>query len=96
VLRSDAYEMTGDGRVALAERRGGSAPLVDLDGEFFKLVRDFEARFSRGTPSLVECERLAVRGDVHFGRDVACRGRVTVEQDGSGPLEIEDGAVLQG
>ena len=30
VLRSDAYELRGDGRVALAAQRDGAAPLVDL------------------------------------------------------------------
>jgi UTP--glucose-1-phosphate uridylyltransferase len=39
----------------------------------------------------VECERLAVEGDVTFGADVVVRGSVTV----TGPREIEDGAVLE-
>ena len=96
VLRSDAYELRGDGRVALAAQRDGAAPLVDLDDDFFKLVRDFDERFAAGAPSLAACDRLTVRGDVRFGRGVACRGEVTVEQRGRDPLEIEDGAVLEG
>jgi UTP--glucose-1-phosphate uridylyltransferase len=96
VLRSDAYELTGDGRVALAAGRDGSAPLVDLDDDFFKLVRDFEERFAGGPPSLVACDRLTVLGDVRFGSDVTCRGEVTVEQRGPEPLEIEHGTVLGG
>ena len=96
VLRSDAYELRGDGRVALAAQRDGAAPLVDLDDDFFKLVRDFDERFAAGAPSLAACDRLTVRGDVRFGRGVACRGEVTVEQRGPGPLDIEDGAVLEG
>jgi UTP--glucose-1-phosphate uridylyltransferase len=63
---------------------------VDLDDDHYKLLRDFDSRFPEGAPSLVECERLAVEGDVTFGRDVVVRGAVTVR----GP-RVEDGAVLE-
>jgi UTP--glucose-1-phosphate uridylyltransferase len=96
-LRSDAYVLHGDGRIALAsERSGDGAPLVDLDPAHFKLVRDFDDRFAAGAPSLVGCERLAVRGDVAFGGRVVVRGSVTIEQGGDGQRRIEDGAVLEG
>ena len=96
-LRSDAYELTGDARIVLAaQRRDERAPLVQLDPEFFKLVRDFEARLPAGPPSLVEAQRLTVRGDVAFGADVVVRGAVTIEHTGDGQRRIEDGAVLEG
>jgi UTP--glucose-1-phosphate uridylyltransferase len=91
-VRSDAYELAGDWTVRLAASRDGRPPLVELDAGHFKLLRDFEARFAAGPPSLAECERLTVEGDVSFGREVVVRGSVTVE----GPARIEDGAVLQG
>jgi UTP--glucose-1-phosphate uridylyltransferase len=94
-LRSDAYLLTGDARVVPAEGRDGP-PLIDLDDEHFKLLGDFEARFPAGAPSLVACERLQVAGDVRFGARVVVRGSVTVEHDGAGQLQIEDGAVLEG
>jgi UTP--glucose-1-phosphate uridylyltransferase len=92
VLRSDAYVLSDDFHVDLAEQRGGRAPLVELDDDHFKLVGDFDARFPAGAPSLVDAERLQVRGDVRFGRGVVVRGSAVVE----GPREIEDGAVLSG
>lgn len=96
-LRSDAYELTPDGRMALAEGRAAQgAPLVQLDAQFFKLVRDFEARFAAGPPSLVHAQRLTVRGDVAFGADVVVRGEVTVEHRGDGQRRIDDGSVLEG
>ena len=95
-LRSDAYVLGEDARVELAAERDGTPPVVDLDDEFFKLLRDFDARFPAGAPSLVACERLAVEGDVTFGGGVVVRGTVRVAPDGDGPLRIEDGAVLQG
>jgi UTP--glucose-1-phosphate uridylyltransferase len=91
-LRSDAYVLTDEAIVELAPERDGTPPVVDLDDDHYKLLRDFDARFPAGAPSLVECERLAVEGDVTFGREVVVRGSVTV----SGPRQIEDGAVLEG
>ena len=95
VIRSDAYVLHDDGRVELAPEREGSVPFVDLDGDFFKLLRDFDARFAHGPPSLVQAERLEVEGDVAFGRDVVVRGSVRVVNDGDEQMRIEDGAVLE-
>jgi UTP--glucose-1-phosphate uridylyltransferase len=94
-LRSDAYEVADDFRVALAAARDGSPPDVSLDPEFFKLVADFEPRFAAGAPSLRSCDRLVVRGDVTFGADVVVRGDVEVEAHG-GPVHLADGTVLDG
>jgi UTP--glucose-1-phosphate uridylyltransferase len=94
-LRSDAYVVTDDFRVEPAEGRDGP-PVVDLDDDHYKLLRDFEARFPSGAPSLVGCDRLTVEGDVEFGADVVVRGAVTVEHEGDGRLRIEDGTLLEG
>jgi UTP--glucose-1-phosphate uridylyltransferase len=91
-LRSDAY-VIGEGRaVHLAPEREGVPPFVDLDADHYKLVRDFDARFPAGAPSLVACDALHVAGDVRFGRDVVVRGQVSLE----GPAQVPDGAVLEG
>ena len=86
----------GDYQVELAPERDERPPFVDLDSRWFKLLPDFEAHFPAGPPSLVECERLVVTGDVLFGRGVVVRGRVTIENEGEGQLRLEDGAVLDG
>ncbi|HET9736820.1 MAG TPA: UTP--glucose-1-phosphate uridylyltransferase [Solirubrobacteraceae bacterium] len=91
-LRSDAYVLGDDAQVVLAPERDGTPPVVDLDSSYYKLLRDFDARFPAGAPSLVGCERLAVEDDVTFGRDVVVRGVVTVR----GPRAVDDGAVLEG
>jgi len=93
VLRSDAYELTERGRVALAPQRveaAEGAPLVQLDARYFKLVRDFDARFPHGAPSLAGADRLTVDGDVTFGRDITVRGTVRID----GPATVGDGEVL--
>jgi UTP--glucose-1-phosphate uridylyltransferase len=94
-LRSDAYEVRADGRVALVDDRAGSPPDVVLDPDHFKLVADFEPRFAAGAPSLRACDRLVVRGDVTFGAGVVVRGDVEIEARG-GPVHLEDGTVLEG
>ncbi len=93
VLRSDAYELTDGAQVRLVPERS-AAPLVDLDKPY-KLVGDFDARFPYGAPSLLRCERLSVKGDWTFGRDVSAIGVATVEAAGS-PGTIADGTVLGG
>jgi UTP--glucose-1-phosphate uridylyltransferase len=54
VVRSDAYELAGDWTVRLAPSRDGRPPLVELDADHFKLLRDFEARSAAlgGWPAL--------------------------------------------
>ncbi len=94
-LRSDAYVLSEDEHVELAEGRS-AAPLVELDSSFYKRLRDCEARFPDGVPSLVECERISIRGDVRFGAGVIARGAVSIEHDGTGQLAIEPGTVLEG
>jgi UTP--glucose-1-phosphate uridylyltransferase len=91
-LRSDAY-VIGEGRaVHLAPQREGTPPLVDLDTDYYKLVADFDQRFSEGPPSLVACDSLRVVGDVAFGADVVVRGDVVVE----GVERVASGTVLEG
>ena len=90
-LRSDAYVIRDDERVELAPERE-APPYIDLDPDYYKLIRDFEKRFPGGAPSLVECERLVVKGDVTFGRGIVVVGSVTLE----GPAEIENAAELGG
>jgi UTP--glucose-1-phosphate uridylyltransferase len=94
-LRSDCYELSADARVVPVPGLDGGPPLVDLDPAHYRLLGDFEARFPAGAPSLVDCRRLTVRGDVTFGSGVVARGDVTVE-GGDRPRRVPDGAVLEG
>jgi len=95
-LRSDAYVIDEHRRVVVSPERTRGPLLVDLDPDSYKLLPDFEERFPQGPPSLVECDRFTVRGDVEFGRDVVARGRVEIDRAGEGRTHIEDGAVLEG
>ncbi len=90
-VRSDAYELLPDGRVALDPSRS-SPPTVALDSRHYRFVDELERRFPSGPPSLRRCESLRVTGDVTFGAGVAVVGRVHVQ----GPGEVAAGAELSG
>ena len=94
-LRSDAYEIDERRQVVVSPERTRGPLFVDLDPDSYKLLPDFEERFAQGPPSLVECDRLTVRGDVEFGRGVVARGQVEIDRAGEGRTRIEDGAVLE-
>ena len=95
-VRSDAYRLTDEAHVELAPQRGDSPPVIELDPPFYKLLGDFETRFSAGPPSLVACDELTVIGDVSFGAGVVVRGTVAIEHRGESQLRIADGTVLEG
>ncbi len=77
-LRSDVYVLTPDGHVRRNPARQLGTLVVELDPRYYRLVKDFEARFPHGAPSLIQCEQLTVEGDVYFGRNVAISGQVTL------------------
>jgi UTP--glucose-1-phosphate uridylyltransferase len=93
VLRSDVYRLGDDGRVERAPARAGGDPFVELDRRFYGHLSGFDARFPAGPPSLVECERFVVRGDVTFGAGVVARGAVEIDARDA-PQRVPDGARL--
>jgi UTP--glucose-1-phosphate uridylyltransferase len=90
-MRSDAYVLTDDARVELADGRH-AAPLVDLDPDHYTLISDFDERFPHGPPSLSRCRSLTVRGDWTFRAGIECVGDATIGPDGS-PGVVAPGSV---
>ncbi len=79
VLRSDVYDIGRDFVLdPVAE-----VPFVDLDGEHYKLVGQFDQHFPEGAPSLRKASSLRIEGDWTFGRGVSVVGDVHLE-DGTG------------
>jgi UTP--glucose-1-phosphate uridylyltransferase len=89
VLRSDVYRLSEHYDVELVD----GLPFVELDPRFYKLLDEFERRFTDGPPSLREAERLVVHGDVTFGANVVVRGAVELRVDI--PTRVKPGTVLQ-
>ncbi|MEP4076899.1 UTP--glucose-1-phosphate uridylyltransferase [Haloferula sp.] len=69
-LRSDAYQVSDDGRVALIPERSGQPPVVKLDDRY-KFVDSLD---SLGLPSLAKCGKLEVLGEVVFEDGVVIDG----------------------
>jgi UTP--glucose-1-phosphate uridylyltransferase len=85
VLRSDCYRLAEDSSLELTSPQ---VPFVDLDPRFYKLVRDFDARFPDGFPSMRGATSLTVKGDWTFGAGVTVLGEAILsEQDGPGRVE---------
>ena len=96
VLWSDAYTLTADYHMVLAEERQGIAPVVKLDDQYYGLIADMRARFPYGAPSLLRCRSLTVEGDVRFGRAVVIEGDVCLSAPAGAVLDVPDGAHLEG
>jgi UTP--glucose-1-phosphate uridylyltransferase len=76
ILRSDVYEIGDD---FVLDQVAADVPYVDLDGDHYKLVHEFDKRFPEGTPSLKKANELRVAGDWTFARDVQIVGSVRLE-----------------
>jgi UTP--glucose-1-phosphate uridylyltransferase len=95
-VRSDAYVLTDDYRIEANPARTLGTPVVVLDPGFYRLIDAMEARFPAGPPSLLNCAKLTIQGDVKFGRNVVLQGVVELSNAGSQQLEIEDNRVIAG
>ncbi len=96
VVGSDAYVVNEEHHLVPNPARSKPAPIVDLDGRYYKLIRDFQARFPAGMPSLAECDRLTVQGDVVFEAGVVASGSVSVRNERGGQARIPSGTRLTG
>lgn len=94
-VRSDAYRLTADYHIVLANGRT-APPIVLLDMRYYKFIADLESRFPFGPPSLVDCRRLEIKGDFRMGRGVVCRDEVRLINEADRQITIPDGAVLRG
>jgi UTP--glucose-1-phosphate uridylyltransferase len=92
LLRSDVYDVTGEGRL---DRVADPAPLVDLDPRYYKTISKFDSRFPDGVPSLREADSLTVEGDWTFERDVRVTGAARLDDAGE-PGTVSSGTVLDG
>ena len=92
LLMSDVYVLEDSGVI---KRSGvGELPEIDLDDAYFANISAFSERFPEGVPSLIQCSRLSVVGDVRFGKNVTLIGEVELTAPSDESLLIEDDAVL--
>ena len=91
LLRSDTYVLTPDGTPALAPTRGGVAPVLNLDDKAYKLVQQLEAATQGGVPSIVQADRVTIKGDVWLNSGVVFQGTVSVTNSSSEPKVLPKG-----
>ena len=77
VLRSDVYDLGDD---FVLDQAADQLPFIELDGDHYKLVGDFDQRFPEGAPSLVKASSLKVAGDWTFGSGVEVIGDVALDK----------------
>ena len=78
-LRSDAYQITEDWRLVLSPECHGVPPLIELDGDHYKLMDQFDAKLKDGVPSLARCTELKVSGPVAFSAKNIFVGKVAIK-----------------
>merc|ERR1712174_88609 len=87
-LRSDAYILTEDFRIELAPVRKGVPPLVKLDDRY-KFVDAMDTLIPNGVPSLKDCSKLVIEGEIEFAPGVIVKGAVTIKNKGDGKKIVE-------
>ena len=95
-VRSDAFILSEDFEVLPNPKRTSEPPVVELDPKYYKFVSDLDARFPKGAPSLLFCDRLHVIGDFLFEEGIVCRGNVELRNDTEGQIIIPAGTILEG
>jgi UTP--glucose-1-phosphate uridylyltransferase len=86
VLRSDVYSI---GQDFVLDQQATTIPFVDLDGQHYKVVADFDKRFPEGAPSMKEATSLTVNGDFTFGGRVQVKGEVELTSESAERIPAE-------
>ncbi|MCK5514691.1 MAG: UTP--glucose-1-phosphate uridylyltransferase [Deltaproteobacteria bacterium] len=95
-LWSDAYVLTEDSHVIQNPERSFGQIVIELDPRYYKLFDEMKARFPHGVPSLIDCEKLVVEGDVLFGQNIVIKGNAYITNKGKKQLVIPDGEIIEG
>jgi len=94
-LWSDRYQLQAGCYLEKRRECIAADTRVSLDRDYFQSYSQFQERFANGAPSLAECSELTVKGDVFFGKEVRCRGKVVLENSSAQPLLVPDGTLLE-
>lgn len=95
-VMSDCYILSDMKTIIPNPQRRPPMPDIHLDEKYFKKIDQFDKRFPRGVPSLIQCEYLEVKGDVLFGGNITLKGRVILTNSTGKQVKIDDDSVLEG
>merc|ERR1719487_2995791 len=89
LLRSDAYVIE-DFKPVLS-KGVDAAPTIDLDSKKYKMVPQLDKCTPSGVPSLKQCKKLTVKGEVVFSAGTTFVGEVTVKNTSKDPVTLPKG-----
>jgi UDP-N-acetylglucosamine pyrophosphorylase len=89
LLRSDAYVI--EGFKPVLAKGVDAAPTIDLDSKKYKMVPQLDKCIPKGVPSLKQCTKLTVKGEVVFSAGTTFVGEVTVKNTSSKPVTLPKG-----
>ena len=93
-IRSDYYQLADNNCLILNPDRASEHLEISLDPRFYGNIDQLDARFNQGAPSLVNCRRLSVTGDVLFEKNVVIRGSVSIENPHPDQKTIQAGSII--
>ncbi len=92
-IRSDCYYFDEALNLLTNPKRKLGRIKISLDSRYYGRIDDFEARFQKAIPSLVDCGHLTVKGDIYFSPQTVCRGTVLIENRTGRPVKLEAGVL---
>lgn len=95
-VMSDCFVRTERNTIVPNPERTIPMPQISLDDDYYKKIDRFLARFPHNPPSLMDCSKLTIIGDVLFEADVRCVGEVRIINTASSQGVISTGSILQG
>jgi len=95
-VRSDCFLLSPEKKLILNPARKAGYIKIKLDPQYYGKIDMFNERFINGIPSLIDCERLTVKGDVLFEENVTLKGNVFIKNSGKSQAVIKKGSVLSG
>ena len=78
VVRSDSFLLNENLVLEPNPAMIPPGPHVELDPRFYSNIDMFDERFPQGAPSLVQCSRLRLEGDIFFEGGVTIIGDVSI------------------
>jgi UTP--glucose-1-phosphate uridylyltransferase len=94
VIRSDRFVFSKNDHLILNPGIGSRTITIALDPKYYGKIDLFDERFAEGIPSLIDCESLAIEGDVRFEKNVTIKGKVVIKNNGKSQMVIKQGSVI--
>jgi UTP--glucose-1-phosphate uridylyltransferase len=94
-IRSDRFIFSTENNLIANPNTGTKTIQIDLDPKYYGKIDLFDERFSRGAPSLTNCESLIIKGDVRFENNVTINGRVVITNKRQTQAVIKEGTVVE-